>query len=132
MMDFAGPATAAAQAVSGEATVMRMISIVFLYLVVVASPLGASIRLCWLYVFLWPGLRACLFMILSLYTSGSGWCRCDCVCDGGGLWMCRVPRSVGEPGGCDGVRWPHVTGSACCVGIPSAVTVWPSGWCVVM
>ena len=52
MMDFAGPATAAAQAVSGEATVMRMIRIVFLYLVVVVSPPGASIRLCWLYVFL--------------------------------------------------------------------------------
>ena len=48
MMDLAGRANAAAQAVNGEATVTRMIRIVFLYLVVVVGPLCVSIRLCWL------------------------------------------------------------------------------------
>ena len=48
MMDLAGRANAAAQAVNGEATVTRMIRIVFLYLVVVVVSLCVSIRLCWL------------------------------------------------------------------------------------
>ena len=48
MMDLAGRANAAAQAVNGEATVTRMIRIVFLYLVVVVVSLCVSIRSCWL------------------------------------------------------------------------------------
>ena len=48
MMDLAGRANAAAQAVNGEATVTRMIRIVFLYLVEVVVPLCVSIWLCWL------------------------------------------------------------------------------------
>ena len=44
MMEFAGLAIAVAQAVSGEAKIVRMISIVFLYLVMVAGPPRASVR----------------------------------------------------------------------------------------
>ena len=44
MMEFAGLAIAVAQAVSGEAKIARMVSIVSLYLTMVAGPPQVSVR----------------------------------------------------------------------------------------